>query len=436
MLYSSYIAAILTLSQNLMLPSAIAIQATLDDTLLCLGALDTMASNHVRFLMGNFGRGDDESDTESSGEGDYESEDEDGDGEQTSDLPAYFLGAFIHRDPHTSVTASVSGGCRSPKRNADDDKAAAPAPAPPAPDAVPQRPPSPSALSPTPWRDSREKQQIIIELKDESSGIHLMIGRYSDKDFKNVNFSQILHEYASNKHKLSNFRANLKRLLIQKLNQTGPFKIAGTEPWYTSAKNVSKAYSLLFQLYMAPSKSHAAVANISDEELWKSHPQFQLYDLDKFKKYNKRMKILTKKRRDLVREEEAGYRRDLPKFPANAFSRDIPLWNTHTASEMLKQHVTEEMAGTVEKARPYELWKSQKEYQEFPLSTFRKHIYQERSKQLAAPFWQHKRNKIAKKKFDDVELMMKEWEQARLNMSIEAMAVELENICLDNNLYK
>ena len=146
------------------------------------------------------------------------------------------------------------------------------------------------------------------------------------------------------------------------------------------------------------------------------------------------MKILTKKRRELVREEEASYQRDLLKFPTNVFDRDIPLWNTHAASEMLEQHVTEEMAGTVEKARPYALWKSQEEYQEFPLSTFRKHIYQERSKQLTAPFWQHKRNKIAKKKFDDVELMMKEWEQARLNMSVEAMAVELENIDLNNNM--
>ena len=174
--------------------------------------------------MASFGRGDDKSDTESSCEGDYESEDEDGDGEQ-SDLPAFFLGTFIHRNPRTSGTASVSGGCRSPKRNGDDNKAPAPAPAPPAPDAVPNRPSSPSALSSTPWRDSREKQQIIIELKDESSAIHLMIGRYSDNDFKNVNFRQILHEYASNKYKLNNFRANLKRLLVQKLNLTGPFEI-------------------------------------------------------------------------------------------------------------------------------------------------------------------------------------------------------------------
>lgn len=92
------------------------------------------------------------------------------------------------------------------------------------------------------------------------------------------------------------------------------------------------------------------------------------------------------------------------------------------------------MAGAVDKAKPRELWKSQKEYQDFPLSTFRKHIYQEQTKQLAAPFWQHKRYKITKKKFDDVELMMREWEQAQLNTSIDALAIELEDIDLEKNM--
>ena len=174
--------------------------------------------------MGTF-EGDDASDTESSGEDEHKDEDEDGDGEQTSDLPAYFLGAFIHRGSRTIGTVSVAGGCCSPKRSADDNTAAAPAPAPLAPDVMPQCPPSPSALSPTHWRNSREKQQIIIELKDESSAIHLVIHRCSDKDVKNVNFSQIMREYAGNKYKLSNFKVNMKRLLMQKLNKTGAFEV-------------------------------------------------------------------------------------------------------------------------------------------------------------------------------------------------------------------
>ena len=64
----------------------------------------------------------------------------------------------------------------------------------------------------------------------------------------------------------------------------------------------------------------------------------------------------------------------------------------------------------------------------FPLLTFRKHVYQEQSRQLAASFWQPKRNQNARKQFEEVELVVKEWDQAQLNMSIDALAPEVENI--------
>ena len=60
---------------------------------------------------------------------------------------------------------------------------------------------------------------------------------------------------------------------------------------------------------------------------------------------------------------------------------------------------------------PVKLWRSRLEYQDFPLSVFCKHIYQERMQQLAAPFWQHKRSKNAKKKLEETEMMMKDWHQ-------------------------
>ena len=69
---------------------------------------------------------------------------------------------------------------------------------------------------------------------------------------------------------------------------------------------------------------------------------------------------------------------------------------------------------TVEKMTPERLWKSRLEYQDFPLSVFRKHIYQETMKQLAAPFWQHKCNKNTTKKLDETETMMKDWHQNQL----------------------
>ena len=52
------------------------------------------------------------------------------------------------------------------------------------------------------------------------------------------------------------------------------------------------------------------------------------------------------------------------------------------------------------------------EYQDFTLTTFRKHIYQERTKQLSAPCWQHKRNEAGAKKHREETMKMKaDWSQ-------------------------
>jgi len=61
--------------------------------------------------------------------------------------------------------------------------------------------------------------------------------------------------------------------------------------------------------------------------------------------------------------------------------------------------------------KPQELWKSMAEYQEFSLSVFSKHIYQERTKRLAAPYWQHKRNNNMRNKFEEAEEILKDWHQ-------------------------
>ena len=61
-----------------------------------------------------------------------------------------------------------------------------------------------------------------------------------------------------------------------------------------------------------------------------------------------------------------------------------------------------------------QLWRSKREYQEFPLLVFRKHIYQERTKQLAAPCWQHTRNQIARKKtVEEAQKMKAEWHESQ-----------------------
>ena len=151
---------------------------------------------------------------------------------------------------------------------------------------------------PTPWARSKSKQNIIDNLKDKNSDIHLLIGDYDDNDFNHVNFVKILQTYAGNKYKRSLFRENMKRILRHFRHETGPFKAEEitVEPWYTSVNNVSKGYSLLFMLYMNP-KTSLTINEMTEKEIWESHPEFQVYELEKFKTYNQNMKKLTDKRR-------------------------------------------------------------------------------------------------------------------------------------------
>lgn len=283
---------------------------------------------------------------------------------------------------------------------------------------------------PSPWRTSKVKQEIIKQLKDPSSDIYLLIGDYTAKDFSNVNFKKIHEVYANNNYNASNFRENMKRLLKNKLTSTGPFSPETinndeVEPWYTSINNVSKAYAMLFLLYMDESKCRIINA-MTAEEIWQSSPHFQQYDLEKFITYNNNMKKLTSKRKSLIKEEEESFRRDMLKLPESLeTSRGIPFWNRHPASDLLHQ---DEMNGIAKGMKPRDLWMSRIEYQDFPLCVFRKHIYQERTRQLAVPYWQYKRNKNAKKKFEEAEEMMKQWHNVQFEKSMEGLIAVWEGI--------
>jgi len=283
---------------------------------------------------------------------------------------------------------------------------------------------------PTPWRTSKAKLGIIKELKDPSSDIHLLIGFYTVDDFSQVNFKMIREKYTNNKYKADRFRENMKRLLKNLLTSTGPFapeiiNVNEVVPWYTSVSNVSPAYSLLFGLYMDQLKCRIINA-MTDEEVWQSSPHFQQYDLEKFITYNKNMKKLTNKRKSLIQEEEESFRRDMLKLPEKLeTSRGLPFWNRHQASDLLHQDVID---GVASRMKPKDLWMSRIEYQDFPLSVFRKHIYQEKTRQLAAPYWQYKRNNNAKKRFEETEEMMKQWHNEQFDKSMEGLVADWEGI--------
>ncbi len=280
-----------------------------------------------------------------------------------------------------------------------------------------QAQPNPN-VPPSPWGTSKSKQRIIDELRKgpETSPIFCWIGSYSEEDWSEVKFEKIRDKYASNQYKMSNFKPNVKRLLTKLAAKTGEFAPEQVEPWYTSAKNMSKAYCLLYTLHMDPKKS-CIVNTMTARQLWESHPEFQLYALEKFKTYNDNMKKLTSKRKDLIRAEEAACHRDMLKLPPNTrTNRGLPFWHRHLAAKLLVEDVK---SGKSKTMKPCKLWESRKEYQDFPLRIFRKHIYQERTKQLAAPYWQHKRNKIAQKQFEEeVDKLADDWERVKVTCQV------------------
>ena len=102
-------------------------------------------------------------------------------------------------------------------------------------------------------------------------------------------------------------------------------------------------------LYMDKA-NYRLISGMSVEEIWKSHPQFQLYELEKFKNYNSNMKKLTAKRRGLINEEEEAFRNDMLKLPPNTMTcRGYPFWNNHPASDLLEK---DEISGVAKEMKP------------------------------------------------------------------------------------
>ena len=117
---------------------------------------------------------------------------------------------------------------------------------------------SSNSSPPSPWQHSTAKKRVIGDLKDSSSDIHLFLGPYGPKNWKQVKFDKIWGVYGQ-RYPKSNFRENLKRLLLHFQNGTGDFSPEKKEQWYTSPGNVSKAYSLLFSLCMDTTYSTCCV---------------------------------------------------------------------------------------------------------------------------------------------------------------------------------
>ena len=268
---------------------------------------------------------------------------------------------------------------------------------------------------PSPWKTGKTKARIIAALKNEQSDIHLLIGTRNASGYTNINYGKIRERYATAMQDMKKFRPNVKRLLESMVKMTGPFKEevkakSEVEPWYTSSKKTSLAYTLLHDLYRF---NVSEIKNMTAEQIWSSHPQFLRYKFDDFKRYNINMKKLVTKKETLALMENNIYLEDMQNHPQKLVTcRGTPFWNTHAAKTLLTEDVK---AGIDRRMKPKILWESRVEYQAFPYDHFRKRVYEIRSKQLAAPYWQVKRNKNGRELHRlETDEMRKVWAVSRL----------------------
>ena len=134
----------------------------------------------------------------------------------------------------------------------------------------------------------------------------------------------------------------------------------------------------------------------NSDDRYKQYPNFPKYYRD-LRKHVEAEKIQ-------VHQDNIAAKRyiiDNPR-PSNLNKRGYPHWDTHSAKEMLEVDVANKKN---EIMAPRQLRETRDAYKEFPGDIFAKRVYAEVSKQKAAAFWAHKRNKKGMAKYlEDIAL--------------------------------
>ena len=242
----------------------------------------------------------------------------------------------------------------------------------------------------SPWGNKcKAKQNIWRELDDKESSIHLMT-------------LEQIHQKWAQKYPSKRFKVNFEAMKTQKRVY---FQDDGVEPWKTLT-TTSKAYDLLFKLFMDRKKTK--VHTMTAEQLMDSHDCFKPYGIEDFRVYVTDIDKRTRKLRSVIDKEEEAFRSFRVKHPRNELTnKGVPFWDVHPAKDLLENDIMDGMAAQL---KPKKLWSTRPEYQDYTLKIFTEHYYQEMRKQLAAPYWQYKRNIVALKEHqEEVESMRNEW---------------------------
>ena len=214
------------------------------------------------------------------------------------------------------------------------------------------------------WKDSEAEKELRKMLENDHNGHYHAL---SSEQVRN-------HRESFRVYDRTKFQDYLKKLKE---------KIAKKKRWGGAARNLAKS--------VLENDPQGVYHEMDAKTFWQLSPLFQKYPFENFKGNLKTMKDRIANSKMHVNNDKAWLRHDrsviLPKMVT---SRGYPRWDRHNARRLLKQDV---IAKRNETMKPQELWRSRNEYQAFPLSVFRKHIYQEVYGQNSSSYWLNRKTK-------------------------------------------
>ena len=141
----------------------------------------------------------------------------------------------------------------------------------------------------------------------------------------------------------------------------------------------SKVKVILIRMHMG--RKHW-VHDMSPDEFYKIHPEFQLYLFARFKENLKSLRAAVKRENKIIRGSKHDYLHDELHCPRKErTSRGVHFWDTYPANLLLQHDLKDVKEGKKAEQLPSKLRMTRKEYQDFSVKIFCGHVHQEKRNQ-------------------------------------------------------
>jgi hypothetical protein len=298
--------------------------------------------------------------------------------------------------------------------------------------------------TPTPWKDSSAKTDLVRELCDPNSTIRKMsiksihesdikYKRYSYKQFYQ-NVYRLAKKYEvslpiGGKNDGSTRQNNIINASKNGSSDKTNNKITSEEDNDSNSEKKKvvgwkgcQARKTILKLLMDKKSSIHTMTNM---EIYESHLSFQEFERKYFLRNLKNLQKMAAADLVQIEKQEDDFQYERNRFPREELTAGgYPFWDSHSASLLMKEDVE---SGLVLTLKPAKLRALRDEYKAFPLQIFRTRIYAEQRAQREANYWIVKRNRDAQKKRDEETQKYKdEWEESQFDEKIAGLCKQWE----------